>query len=379
MEEEKDIEVEREEAVIVTKEEEVKPVERPVEQQFRKFDPSSPAKPTPKHLQRHIRNESMRFPSGDFSNITITPRKSMTVENTEVKVTDTKDTFTKEVISQKEIATSRVEEKLEDGDKSPDLVIEDDKDIAEAPLKAKINSFESKMSKESSVELPKTTMKLTKEALKKHTLEQDQGIEYTQEFVREQSKQVTVLETRVTHKVSVETEKPAETVKSVKETIQHFDAKTKQEEKVKPYHKTMRTDSTLVQVSSEEDSEFLKKSTDSETETESQTTVKVDKLDKKSKIQTDRDVFDKKPDTKELFKDSKEPKFKKLDDDDKKDGQSVIIAEQKLEKQLTQELRSKVSEEEILEAVEEKDVSLTDKVIKEKVSTFPQKSLAFFM
>lgn len=371
MEEEKDIEVEREEAVIVTKEEEVKPVERPVEQQFRKFDPSSPAKPTPKHLQRHIRNESMRFPSGDFSNITITPRKSMTVENTEVKVTDTKDTFTKEVISQKEIATSRVEEKLEDGDKSPDLVIEDDKDIAEAPLQAKINSFESKMSKESSVELPKTTMKLTKEALKKHTLEQDQGIEYTQEFVREQSKQVTVLETRVTHKVSVETEKPAETVKSVKETIQHFDAKTKQEEKVKPYHKTMRTDSTLVQVSSEEDSEFLKKSTDSETETESQTTVKVDKLDKKSKIQTDRDVFDKKPDTKELFKDPKEPKFKKSDDDDKKDGQSVIIAEQKLEKQLTQELRSKVSEEEILEAVEEKDVSLTDKVIKEKVSTFP--------
>lgn len=367
VEEEKDIEFEREEVIVEIKKEEPKPVERPVEQ-FRKFDPSSPAKPTPKHLQRHIRNESMRFPSGDFSNVTITTRKSVTAETTEVtKVTEIKDTFTKEAISQKEIVTSRVEEKLDDGDKSPELVMEEEKDIAEAPLKAKISSFESKMSKESSIELPKTTVKLTKEALKKHTLEQDQGIEYTQEFVREQSKQISSMETHVTHKVSVETEKHLETVKSVKETIQHFDAKIKQEEKAKPFHKTMRTDSTLVQVSSEEDSEFLKKSTDSETETESQTTVKVDKLEQKSKIKIDRDVFDKKPVTKDL---SKEPKDddKKSDDNDKKDSQAIVITEQKLEKQLTQELRAKVSEEEITEALEEKDVSVSDKMIKEKVS-----------
>ncbi|XP_022837050.1 ankyrin-2-like isoform X1 [Spodoptera litura] len=342
------------------KKEEPKPAERPVEQ-FRKFDPSSPAKPTPKHLQRHMRNESMRFPSGDFSNVTITPRKSVTAETSEVKTTDT---FTREVISQKEIATSRVEEKLDDGDKSPDLVVEE-KDIAEAPLKAKISSFESKMSKESSIELPKTTVKLTKEALKKHTLEQDQGIEYTQEFVREQSKQISSMETHVTHKVSVETEKHVETVKSVKETIQHFDSKIKLDEKSKPYHKTMRTDSTLVQVSSEEDSEFLKKSTDSETETESQTTVKVDKLEQKSKFKIDRDIFDKKLDG--LPKDQKDDHGRKPGDDDKKDDQPAIMREQKLEKQLTQELRAKVSEEEITETLEEKDVSVSDHVIKEKV------------
>ncbi|KAH9634383.1 hypothetical protein HF086_010863 [Spodoptera exigua] len=345
------------------KKEEPKPVERPVDQ-FRKFDPSSPAKPTPKHLQRHMRNESMRFPSGDFSNVTITPRKSVTAETSEVKTTETKDTFTREAISQKEIVTSRVEEKLDDGDKSPDLVVEE-KDIAEAPLKAKISSFESKMSKESSIELPKTTVKLTKEALKKHTLEQDQGIEYTQEFVREQSKQISSMETHVTHKVSVETEKHVETVKSVKETIQHFDSKIKLDEKSKPYHKTMRTDSTLVQVSSEEDSEFLKKSTDSETETESQTTVKVDKLEQKSKFKIDRDIFDKKPDG--LPKDQKDDHSRKPGDDDKKDDQPAIMREQKLEKQLTQELRAKVSEEEITEALEEKDVSVSDHVTKDKV------------
>nr|XP_049705446.1 ankyrin-2 isoform X4 [Helicoverpa armigera] len=366
VEEEKDVDVQE---VIEVKKEEPKPVERPVEQ-FRKFDPSSPAKPTPKHLQRHMRNESMRFPSGDFSNVTITPRKSVTAETTEVKVTETKDTFTREAISQKEIVTSRVEEKLDDGDKSPDLVVEEEKDIAEAPLKAKISSFESKMSKESSIELPKTTVKLTKEALKKHTLEQDQGIEYTQEFVREQSKQISSMETHVTHKVSVETEKQVETVKSVKETIQHFDSKIKLEEKSKPYHKTMRTDSTLVQVSSEEDSEFLKKSTDSETETESQTTVKVDKLEQKSKFKIDRDVFDKKPDGTDVPKDAKDKKDdddKKSGDDDAKDDQPAIMREQKLEKQLTQELRAKVSEEEITETLEEKDVSVSETFSRDKV------------
>ncbi|KAJ8707390.1 hypothetical protein PYW08_010642 [Mythimna loreyi] len=368
VEEEKEPEVQE---IIEPKKEEPKPVERPVEQ-FRKFDPSSPAKPTPKHLQRHMRNESMRFPSGDFSNVTITPRKSVTSETSEVKVTETKDTFTKEAISQKEIVTSRVEEKLEDGDKSPDLVVEEEKDIAEAPLRAKISSFESKMSKESSIELPKTTVKLTKEALKKHTLEQDQGIEYTQEFVREQSKQISSMETHVTHKVSVETEKHTETVKSVKETIQHFDSKIKLDEKSKPYHKTMRTDSTLVQVSSEEDSEFLKKSTDSETETESQTTVKVDKLEQKSKFKIDRDVFEKKADSKISPKDTKgkkEDHDKKPGDDDKKDDQPGIIKKQKLEKQLTEELRAKVSEEELTEALEEKDVSVSDKLAHEKMET----------
>lgn len=79
-----------------------KTVERPIEQ-FRKFDPSSPAKPTPKHLQRHMRNESMRFPSGDFSNVTITQRKTIPAETTDVNVTEVKDTFTKDAISQKRL------------------------------------------------------------------------------------------------------------------------------------------------------------------------------------------------------------------------------------------------------------------------------------
>ncbi|KAG6462715.1 hypothetical protein O3G_MSEX013427 [Manduca sexta] len=350
------------EEIIEVRKEEPKPVERPVEQ-FRKFDPSSPAKPTPKHLQRHMRNESMRFPSGDFSNVTITPRKSITAETTEVKVVESKvDTFTKEAISQKEIATSKVEEKLDDGDRSPELVTEDEKDIAEATLRDKISTFESKMSKDIAVDFPKPIIKLTKEALKKHTLEQDQGIEYTQEFVREQSKQISSMETHVTHKISVETEKHVETVKSVKETIQHFDSKIKLDDKTKPFPKAMRTDSTLVQVSSEEDSEFLKKSTDSETETESQTTVKVDK-DQKIKIKFDKEVFDKKEMPKDDAKDKKKPS-----DDDKRDDQGVAIKEQKLEKQMTEELRSKVSEEDITETLEEKDVSISEKV-KEKIDT----------
>ncbi|XP_063542799.1 ankyrin-2-like isoform X7 [Cydia strobilella] len=357
VEEEQEIEVHREEIVEAVKEE-TKPVERPVEQ-FRKFDPSSPAKPTPKHLQRHMRNESMRFPSGDFSNVTIIPRKSVTAETSEVKSVVTKSESTKDTISQKEIDSSRVEEKLDDGERSPDLV--DDKDIAELPLKDKISSFESKMSKDSSIELPKTTVKLTKEALKKHTLEQEQGIEYTQEFVREQSKQISSMEIQehVSHKVShVETH-----VKSVKDTIQQFDSKIKvdkTEPKIKPMPKTMRTDSTLVQVSSEEDSEFLKKSTDSETETESQTTVKVEKDGSKSRIpRFVGDVFESK---------DKGDKHKKPIDTDKQNGTaSIAVKEKKLEKQMTNELRTKVSEEEITETLEEKDVSVGDK-LKETVS-----------
>ncbi|KAM3960016.1 LOW QUALITY PROTEIN: uncharacterized protein ACR2FA_005939 [Aphomia sociella] len=378
VEEENEIEIHREEIVEVKKEE-VKPAERPIEQ-FRKFDPSSPAKPTPKHLQRHMRNESMRFPSGDFSNVTITPRKSVTAETTEIKSEDSKvDTFTKEVISQKEIVSSRLEEKLDDGDRSPDLITED-KDIAEATLKDKINSFESKIMKEPSIEIPKTTVKLTKEALKKHTMEQDQGIEYTQEFVREQSKQISSMETHehVTHKVLIETEKHVEAVKSVKETIQRFDTKIKLNDKSKPPPKTMRTDSTLVQVSSEEDSEFLKKSTDSETETESQTTIKLDQL---SKINIDKELFEKREGLKDGFdpysKDAKPKTPKddtKQDDSDKKDDQSVAIKVQKLEKQMTQELRSKVSEEEITEALEEKDVSIRENIKDIKIET--QESLA---
>lgn len=355
------------------KKEEQKAVERPVEQ-FRKFDPSSPGKPTPKHLQRHMRNESMRFPSGDFSNITVTPRKSVTAETSELKQTgDSKvEAFTRETISQKEIYSSRVEEKLDDGDRSPDLE-EDVKDIALAPLKQKINSFESKMSKESSIDVPKATVKLTKEALKKHTMEQGQGIEYTHEFVRKQSEQLSNMETidRVTQKVSVKKEHHAETVKSVKETIQRFDSKTKIDDKVKPFPKTMRTDSTLVQVSSEEDSEFHKKSTDSETETESQTTIKVDIEEMKLKSKTDGDVFEKKTDIKpKTPKDkTKYEKPKKPDDDDKKGGQGVAVKVQKIEKQMTEELRSKVSEEELTETFEEKDVSICEKT-KDKVGMF---------
>ncbi|KAL0859578.1 hypothetical protein ABMA27_010715 [Loxostege sticticalis] len=378
LEETEEIEVHREEVVEVKKEE-PKPVERPVEQ-FRKFDPSSPAKPTPKHLQRHMRNESMRFPSGDFSNVTITPRKSVT-ETTEAKhLTEKVDTFTKEAISQKEIVSSRVEEKLDDGERSPELVSEDnkDKDIAEATLRDKISSFESKISKEPSIELPKTTVKLTKEALKKHTMEQDQGIEYTQEFVREQSKQISSMETleHIAHKVSLETERHVETVKSVKETIQQFDSKIKHEDKGKPFSKTIRTDSTLVQFSSEEDSEFLKKSTDSETETESQTTVKVDKLEQKIKAKIDKESFALKG-LKEGFdlkpketKPTHEKDDKKPGDDDKKDDHSVAV---KLDKHVTEELRTKISEEELAETLEEKDVSVEDKV-KDKIET--QQSIA---
>lgn len=355
------MEVHREEVVELVKEEEVviKPAERPVEQ-FRKFDPSSPAKPTPKHLQRHMRNESMRFPSGDFSNVTITPRKSVTAETSEIKTVETKtDTF-KDTISQKEIDSSRVEEKMDDRDRSPDLV--DDRDTAELPLREKISTFESKLSKESSIEFPKTTMKLTKEALKKHTLEQDQGIEYTQEFVREQSKQISSMDIQehVIHKISHVNETHIEThVKSVKDTIQQFDSKIKQEDKTKTYPKTMRTDSTLVQVSSEEDSEFLKKSTDSETETESQTTVKVERDGMKSKIpRFVGDVFESK---------DKDDKRKKPIDTDKQNGTiSVAVKERKLEKQMTDELRTKVSEEDITETLEEKGVSVKD-TIKEKV------------
>ncbi|KAJ0171089.1 hypothetical protein K1T71_013288 [Dendrolimus kikuchii] len=361
VEEETVVEVIKEE-IIEIKKEEPKTVERI--DQFRKFDPSSPAKPTPKHLQRHMRNESMRFPSGDFSNVTITPKKSVT-ETPEVKVVESKiDTFTKEAISQKEIAASKVEEKLEDGDRSPDLVIEDEKDIAEATLKDKISTFESRMAKEI-VEIPKPTVKLTKEALKKHTLEQDQGIEYTQEFVREQSKQISTMETHVTHKVTVETEKHVETVKSVKETIQHFDSKLKQDDK-KPFPKAMRTDSTLVQVSSEEDSEFLKKSTDSETETESQTTVKVDKLEQKAKIKPEKDISKKIEDRDKSKHTDKDDK--RSDEGDQKDDKVIVVKELKLEKQMTEELRSKVSEEDITETLEEKDVSISEKV-KEKIET----------
>lgn len=346
---------------IEVKKEEPKP-DRPIEQ-FRKFDPSSPAKPTPKHLQRHMRNESMRFPSGDFSNVTITPRKSITTETTEVKQTiESKiETHAKDLISQKEIDSARVEEKIEDGEKSPDLVMEEEKDVAEATLRDKIHVFETKMTREPSLETSKIPVKLTKEALKKHTLEQEQGIEYTQEFVREQSRMSTI----ETQKVTVHTEKQTESVKSVKETIQQFDSKIKQEEKSKIVPKTMRTDSTLVQVSSEEDSEFLKKSTDSETETESQTTIKVEKERLKSKMESEKFTLHKIPDTFE----PKDPKDadKKSDDDDKKDDQAVSIKEHKIEKQLTEELRTKVSEEEITEALEEKDVSVSEK-LKDKVS-----------
>ncbi|XP_060807559.1 ankyrin-2 [Amyelois transitella] len=379
VDEEKEVEVHMEQ-VIEMKQEEPKPVERPVEQ-FRKFDPSSPAKPTPKHLQRHMRNESMRFPSGDFSNVTITPRKSVTSETTEVKqIAESKnDTFTKEAISQKEIVTSKVEEKLDDGEKSPDLITEDDKDIAEATLKTKISTFESKIMKEPSIDIPKTTIKLTKEALQKHTMEQEHGIEYTQEFVRDQTKQLSGMATheKIIHKVSIESEKQVEMVKSVKETIQHFDSKVKYDEKSKQIPKTMRTDSTLVQVSSEEDSEFLKKSTDSETETDSQTTTKLEKIGQ-SKSKVNDSIFEKKiiddklKDKPEAEKDEKHRKSDS-DDDDKKDDQRVGIKVQKLEKQMTDELRSKVSEEEITEALEEKDVSITEK---EKVKIENQHSIA---
>nr|XP_032525040.1 titin homolog [Danaus plexippus plexippus] len=357
---ERETEIHREQ-VIKEKTEEVK-TERT--DQFRKYDPSSPAKPTPKHLQRHMRNESMRFPSGDFSNVTITPRKSITVEtetkqSTEIKI----ETFTKETISQKEIDNARVEEKLDDGESSPGLVFGSQKDIAEATLKDKINAYETKILREPTIDTTKP-VKLTKEALRRHTQEQDQGIEYTQAFVREQSKQIE------NQKIIVDTEANIDTAKSVKETIQHFDSKTKYEDKTKIFPKTMRTDSTLVQVSSEEDSEFLKKSTDSETETESQTTIKIEK-DKKSKFEQSKQIFVKTDfhDTivskTTLKKDDKKQPDKKQKDDD-----SISIMEPKIEEQLQEALKFKVSQEELTEVTEEKDVILEEK-IKEKAESQP--------
>ncbi|XP_034836859.1 ankyrin-2-like isoform X3 [Maniola hyperantus] len=354
------------EAVVELSKEEIKQ-ERTVEQ-FRKFDPSSPAKPTPKHLQRHMRNESMRFPSGDFSNVTITPRKSITTEMIETKQSiETKtETFTKEEISQKEIDRARVEEKLDDGERSPELVTDEERDVAEATLKDKINAFETKISGEPPTDTAKT-VKLTKEALKRHTQEQDHGLEYTQAFVRDQAKQLSNLESQ---KIFIETEKHTETVKSVRNTIQRFDSKVKQEDKLKQFPKTMRTDSTLVQVSSEEDSEFLKKSTDSETETESQTTIKVEK-DKKSKFEFHKDSFEKKADLRETsdIKKKDSDKDKKTDDDDKKDDERVSIKEHGIE---IDESQLKVSDEEITETKEE-NVSLEEQT-KEKVET--QQSIA---
>ncbi|XP_039761177.1 ankyrin-2-like isoform X2 [Pararge aegeria] len=357
------------EQVVELSKEEIKQ-ERTVDQ-FRKFDPASPAKPTPKHLQRHMRNESMRFPSGDFSNVTITPRKSITTETAEIrKSIDTKiETFTKESISQKEIDSARVEEKLDDGDKSPDLVTDEEKDVAEATLKDKINAFEIKISKEPPMDTSKT-VKLTKEALKRHTQEQDHGLEYTQAFVRDQAKQLSNLESQ---KIIIETEKHTTTVKSVKETIQRFDTKIKNEDQYKQFPKTVRTDSTLVQVSSEEDSEFLKKSTDSETETESQTTVKVEK-DKKFKFESYKDTFERVADLKETLDTKKRgsEKDKKTDDDDdrKDDDRVSIIKELEIEKLLTDE---KLKDEEIANIIEEKDVSLEEQT-KERVEA--QQSIA---
>lgn len=360
--EDEDIKDLQKEQTVKEKKEEVK------QEQFRKFDPSSPAKPTPKHLQRHMRNESMRFPSGDFSNVTIAPKKSTIVEThqttetkhtTEIKV----DTFTKEAISQKEKESARVEEKLDDGDRSPELVTDEEKDIAEATLKDKINAFETKISKEPAE--PSKPIKLTKEALKKHTQEQEQSLEYTQAFVREQSKQITNIES---HKIVIESEKQIETVKSVKETIQQFDSKVKHEEKSKQFPKTMRTDSTLVQVSSEEDSEFLKKSTDSETETESQTTIKVEK-DKISKFDITKHSFERKIDIRDQFDTRPKPDDKdkqKKADDVKKTVEVVPIVEQVIAKPVKDELSTKISDEQMTETVEEKEISVDDK-LKDKV------------
>lgn len=352
-----------EETEVEIKKEDPKPVEKPYDQ-FKKYDPSSPSKPTPKHLQRHIRNDSMRFPSGDFSNVSITPRKSVTSEITESKsVSDKAETTAKEFISQKELDSSKVKEKLDDSERSPDLVDESDKDVADKTLKDKISSFESKMTKQSSAEEQKVTVKLTKEALKKHTMEHEQGLEYTQEFVREQSKQISSFEMNEEIKIKSVTEAKnlQETVKSVKETIQQFDSKVKQEAKVtKTPPKAIRTDSTLVQVSSEEDSEFLKKSTDSETETESQTTLKHNKEGHIRKI--DENIT-KSEDKHEHFFVKKDSSTKSIDSDKHKDDKddkrtdddsaAVMI----LKRQMTDELKQKASDENISEILEEKDIA----------------------
>lgn len=279
----------------------------------------------PRHMQKHVRNESMiRFSSGDFSDIKVTQKKP------DDKITETKiveeitvtPTFKSEIKTETTTTT--------DG-KTRTITIEEEvvtvRDIAELPLKEKISSFESKMLTEktkaetdkfdaktkipeerktkspeelkstTSEELKKTTeesnFKLTEEALKKHTERQTVSTEYTEEFIKSQ---IRSQEERVTTKYetiqidenekvfrdpgspdlvsdfAAELMKAEETFRaSADHTSEKYnDNYFKASQLPKTFPRAMRTDSTIVQFSSEEDNEYMKKSTDSETETESQ-------------------------------------------------------------------------------------------------------------
>lgn len=287
----------------------------------------------PRHMQKHVRNESMiRFSSGDFSDIKVTQKKP------DDKITETKiveeititPTFKSEIKTETTTTT--------DG-KTRTTTIEEEvvtvRDIAELPLKEKISSFESKMltertkaetdkfdaktksaddrkikspeelkSKTMEEQKPKTAeelkksteesnFKLTEEALKKHTERQTVSTEYTEEFIKSQ---IRSQEERVSIKYetnqidenekvfrdpgspdlvsdfAAELMKAEETFRaSAEHTSEKYnDNYFKGSQLPKTFPRAMRTDSTIVQFSSEEDNEYMKKSTDSETETESQ-------------------------------------------------------------------------------------------------------------
>lgn len=285
----------------------------------------------PRHMQKHVRNESMiRFSSGDFSDIKVTQKKP------DDKITETKiveeitiaPTFKSEIKTETTTTT--------DG-KTRTITTEEEvitvRDIAELPLKEKISSFESKMltertkaetdkfdaktklaeerkikspeelkskmteesntSEELKKSMEESNFKLTEEALKKHTERQTVSTEYTEEFIKSQirSQEERVSTKYETNQIdenekvfkdpgspnlvldfAAELMKAEETFRaSADHTSEKYnDNYFKASQLPKTFPRAMRTDSTIVQFSSEEDNEYMKKSTDSETETESQ-------------------------------------------------------------------------------------------------------------
>lgn len=270
------------------------PVEIPVEPPKEKVLP----KAGPRPMQKHIRNESMiRFSSGDFSDVKVPQMKQ------EEKIVETKEEIVTKEISptskteiRKETVTTIEDKTKTVTTKEEKITVEKviEKDVAEAPLKEKISSFESKMlSEKTKAESDKFEhkIKLTEEALKKHTEMQKTTTEYTEEFIKDQMK---VHDSMISEKLkderkvkgpedpgspdlvadfATEMMKAEETFRAAADHAQsekYTESYFKASKIPKPFAKAARTDSTIVQFSSEEDSEFLKKSTDSETETESQ-------------------------------------------------------------------------------------------------------------
>ncbi|XP_077288041.1 uncharacterized protein LOC143912621 [Arctopsyche grandis] len=251
----------------------------------------------PRPMQKHVRNESMiRFSSGDFSDVKVPQKKQ------EEKIVETKEEIvTKEVSPttkteiRKETITS-IEDRTKTVTTNEEIITVKEKDIAEAPLKEKISSFESKMlSEKTKAETEKFEhkVKLTEEALKKHEEMQKTTTEYTEEFILDQIRvHDSIMSEKLIEEQRQEKGKPADPgspdlvsdfateMMKVEETFRaaadHTSEKYTEtyfkgtQHVPKTFTKAARTDSTIVQFSSEEDNEFLKKSTDSETETESQ-------------------------------------------------------------------------------------------------------------